>query len=187
MSADTTVLDLQFPSPEHSAQAPYLLLQPLQLSCFACVRPSRCDKLMAMQWFRTAAERRRPTSWEALCLRVFCVAFIYLAHTVLNGGGHACAFAASFADSLDSVPAAEEKGSIACGEACFDTDSILPRSQENDPFLAFRALVALMQPPVSVQQADNFRGGRPCPEDARHPVVLQPHLSILEHSSQILC
>jgi len=140
-----------------------------------------------MKWIRTVAKRRRPTTWEALCIRVLCVAFIYLAHTVLNGGGHACAFVASFADGLDSVPAAEEGGSIACGETCFDTDSILPRSQVNDPFLAFLALVALMPPPASVQPEDNVRGGRPCPADARHTVFPQPHLALLEHSSQFLC
>lgn len=139
-----------------------------------------------MKWIRTVAKRRRHSSWEALCLRVFCVVFLYLAHTVLNGGGHACACANSFDDSLGSVPAEEERGSIACGKACFDTDSILPRSQENDPFLAFLSLVALM-PPVSVQPAENVRGGRPCPADARHPVFLQPHLTLLAHSSQILC
>ena len=140
-----------------------------------------------MRWIRTVAERRRHTSWEALCLRVFCVAFLYLTHTVLNGGGHACACATPFADSFGSEPAAEEKGSIACGESFFDTDSILPRPRENDPFLAFLSLVASMPPPLPAQPAESFRGVQPCPVDARHPVFMQPHLTILAHSTQIVC
>jgi len=105
------------------------------------------------------------------------VAFLYLAHTVLSGGGHACACPTTCADSFGSVPAAEEKGSVACGESFFDTDSILTRAHENDPFLAFLSLVASLPPPLPFQPAKTVRSARPFPADARCSMMRQPHLA----------
>jgi hypothetical protein len=113
--------------------------------------------------------------------------FIYLAHTVLNGGGHAGGFVVSFEDGLGSTPAEEESGHFSCGEACFDTDAIKSRSQENDPFQGFLALSERMFPLASVQIAESFRDAHPCPSDTRPPAVRHPHLLLLGYASHILC
>jgi hypothetical protein len=133
------------------------------------------------------ADCRSRIAWMALCVRVFCVVFIYLAHTVLNGGFHACGFDASSEDGLGSAAEAEESGSFACGEAFFDADAILPRSQENDPFLAYLKLAALMLPPRHVEASENVRGAQPRSADRRPPDALHPHLRLLAHASHILC
>lgn len=123
----------------------------------------------------------------AQCERVFCVVFIYLAHTVLNGGGHAGGIVVSFEDGLVSTAAEEERGHFSCGGACFDTDAIMSRSQENDPFQGFLSLAERMFPLVSVQISESFRDAHPCPSDMRPPAVQHPHLLLLGHASHILC
>ncbi len=123
----------------------------------------------------------------ALCARVVCVLSIYLAHALLNIGGHAHGGAAACADGLGSAPATEEHGSLSCGETCFDADAILPKVQENDPFLAFLTLAALMPPPMTFEAPENVRGAMPRTADTRPPDALHPHLRLLAHASQILC
>jgi len=138
-----------------------------------------------MKWTHTAAACRSRKVLAALCVRALCVACLYLAHTVLNGG-HTCGALPYSASGLESLPAEEERGSFACGEACFDTDEILPKTQENDPFLAFLALTSLT-PPLSVEPAEHLRGAPFHCADMRPAEVLHPHLRFLAHASQVLC
>ena len=119
-------------------------------------------------------------------MRVCCVVFLYLTHTVLNSGGQSYGFVPLLADGLGSTPAEEESGRFACGEACFDTDAILSRAQENDPFLAFLSLVTLT-PVLSAEPEELVRSVRLRPADKRPPETLHPHLRFLAHASQILC
>lgn len=122
----------------------------------------------------------------ALCVRVFCVLFLYLAHTFQNPGGHARG-AAACADGLGSATSSDEQGTLSSGDACLDTDAILPRFQENDPFLAFLSLAALLPPLRPAEASGHLRAVQPRSADRRPPDALHPHLRLLAHASQILC
>ena len=141
-----------------------------------------------MNWIHAIVEGHSRNACAALCVRVFCVVFIYLAHTILNDGGFSGAFVSSDANALGSAPASQENGSLARGESCFDSDAILPDSKENDPFLAFHSLAATLPPPTLFEAYASLGNIKSCCID-RTPQrdALHQHLRLLAHSSQILC
>jgi len=121
-----------------------------------------------------------------MCARVFCVAVIYLAHTVWSGGGSAGNLLSAESVGLETVPVSQANGSLGCCEGGFDSDAIRPGSKEDDPFCAFLALAFMPSQGFFARPATRLEAP-PCAAGARHPAVPHPHLRLLENAMQVLC
>jgi len=139
-----------------------------------------------MKWIRPYVLTRHRFAWLALCALVFGVASLHLTYACQSRSPQACCTGASLADGDDSSQPSEGARSVARGFAHLDADALLPRSQDNDPYLVFLALAA-MRPLWKAEQTDTSPCLAPTPPDVSRPDVLHPMLRHLAHSSQILC
>jgi len=139
-----------------------------------------------MKWIRTSVLNSSRLAWLALCALVFSVAALHLTYVCQSRNPQACCTGASLADGDDSAPPSEGTRSVACGLANLDADALLPRVQDNDPYLVFLALAALL-PPRPAELTDACPSRAATPQDVIRPDVLHPMLRYLAHSSQILC
>lgn len=154
--------------------------------CFACLHRTECAKLKPMKWARPYMITRRRLAWLALSALVFSMAFLHLTYACLSRSPQACCAGASLADGDDFSQPSEGARSVARGGAHLEADALLPRSQDNDPYLVFLALAALL-PPLKAEQTDTCFSRATTPQDLNRPDVLHPMLRHLAHSSQILC
>lgn len=124
-------------------------------------------------------------AWKAWCGWVFCVLALYLSHTLFGGGlGHLVTSAC--ADGLGAAPTSEEQGSLYCVETGLTADAVLPRAQDNDPYLAFLSLFSGLSP-LPTRTADARPRFRPAPHADRRPDLMNPLLRVLAQAAHILC
>lgn len=143
---------------------------------------------MSMKWVRQKTWRLNHHAWVVLCVRTVLIAALYIVHACFNAGDRNGCGSPAFGCGLESAPAGEGNRYFVCGEACFDTDAILPRASENDPFLIFLSLAATLPPPISLRlgiDIDHLRAV--ITDNPSYLYAPHPQLRILAHTSHVLC
>ena len=141
---------------------------------------------MTLPCIRSRSRKRR--ALLEFCGLVLGVAFLYLTHTCTGGWLSVCGQSAPLADGVTSDQSAESSGSIACGMASIEADALLPRPHDNDPYLAFLALVSLqpLQAAPFERQA-RLTPGAVIPAATPPPCDSPPLRRLLAHASHVLC
>lgn len=134
------------------------------------------------------SRRRKRRALLEFCGLVLGVACLYLTHTCTGGWLSMCGLTASPSNGVTSEQSAESSGSIACGLASIEADALLPRPHDNDPYLAFLALVS-MQPlqAAPFERQARLTPGAVSPAATAPPCDSPPLRRLLAHASHVLC
>jgi hypothetical protein len=120
---------------------------------------------------------------------ILCLAFLYQAHTCFNGGVFArFGMDGTPASGIGTASSAEGAGNIVCNTTRINTDAILPRALDNDPFLAFLSLTTLLAPPSFLTPVCAALRHRCFSANTLHdPNISSLYPGCLARSQQLLC